>query len=187
MIRLHNITLTYTRISWIPSKSSNYCQIDNSSWLSKRKGLRKRKHWNRLNVENHCVNYLDPWLLFKLVIYCGAFFFCTLSTGYWPLGVVWCNVYVTSDVLACSCSILHMVSISWGRYLGIRNPLKTRHAYATKRVVGIKIAVVWVLSFTVSTPVTLLGKMHFSTYRYPTSYVPNTYERTLIYNEFVDT
>ncbi|KAK7582115.1 hypothetical protein V9T40_013560 [Parthenolecanium corni] len=80
-----------------------------------------------------------------------------LPAGYWPLGIVWCNVYVSCDVLACSCSIMHMCSISWGRYLGIRNPLKTRHAYATKRIVGIKIAVVWALSLVVSTSVTLLG------------------------------
>ncbi|KAI5639375.1 7 transmembrane receptor (rhodopsin family) domain-containing protein [Phthorimaea operculella] len=35
--------------------------------------------------------------------------------GYWPLGVVWCNVYVTCDVLACSASIMHMCFISIGR------------------------------------------------------------------------
>ncbi|XP_054271659.1 5-hydroxytryptamine receptor 2A-like [Macrosteles quadrilineatus] len=77
--------------------------------------------------------------------------------GYWPLGVVWCNVYVTCDVLACSSSIMHMCFISLGRYLGIRNPLKTRHTYSTKRLVGIKIALVWALSMLVSSSITLLG------------------------------
>lgn len=81
---------------------------------------------------------------------------CLLSTGYWPLGVVWCNVYVTCDVLACSSSIMHMCFISLGRYLGIRNPLKTRHS-STKRLVGIKIALVWALSMLVSSSITLLG------------------------------
>nr|XP_018899668.1 PREDICTED: D(2) dopamine receptor [Bemisia tabaci] len=77
--------------------------------------------------------------------------------GYWPLNIVWCNVYVTCDVLACSASIMHMCCISLGRYLGIRNPLKTRHTYSTKRLVGIKISLVWVLSLCVSGSVTYLG------------------------------
>ncbi|XP_047539559.1 5-hydroxytryptamine receptor 2C [Vanessa atalanta] len=76
--------------------------------------------------------------------------------GYWPLGVVWCNVYVTCDVLACSASIMHMCFISIGRYLGIRNPLKSRH-HSTKRLVVIKIALVWLLSMFVSSSITVLG------------------------------
>ncbi|XP_050665567.1 D(2)-like dopamine receptor isoform X2 [Leptidea sinapis] len=76
--------------------------------------------------------------------------------GYWPLGVMWCNVYVTCDVLACSASIMHMCFISIGRYLGIRNPLKSRH-HSTKRVVVIKIALVWLLSMVVSSSITVLG------------------------------
>uniref|UniRef100_A0A8D8SXR4 5-hydroxytryptamine receptor 2A n=1 Tax=Cacopsylla melanoneura TaxID=428564 RepID=A0A8D8SXR4_9HEMI len=77
--------------------------------------------------------------------------------GYWPLSVRWCNVYLTSDVLACSCSIMHMCCISLGRYLGIRNPLKTRHTYSTKKLVGIKITIVWCLSLSVGGSITLLG------------------------------
>ncbi|XP_014279477.1 5-hydroxytryptamine receptor 2C isoform X2 [Halyomorpha halys] len=75
--------------------------------------------------------------------------------GYWPLGVEWCNVYVTSDVLACSASIMHMCGISMGRYFGIRNPLKTRQS--SKRMVGFKIALVWLVSILVSSSITLLG------------------------------
>lgn len=78
--------------------------------------------------------------------------------GYWPFGVVWCNVYVTCDVLACSASIMHMCFISLGRYLGIRNPLRTRHT-STKRVVGFKIAAVWLLAMLVSSSITVLGKL----------------------------
>ncbi|XP_071569089.1 5-hydroxytryptamine receptor 2A [Temnothorax nylanderi] len=76
--------------------------------------------------------------------------------GYWPFGVVWCNVYVTSDVLACSASIMHMCFISVDRYLGIRNPLRTRHT-STKRMVGFKIAAVWLLAILVSSSITVLG------------------------------
>lgn len=80
--------------------------------------------------------------------------------GYWPFGVVWCNVYVTCDVLACSASIMHMCFISLGRYLGIRNPLRTRHT-STKRMVGFKIAAVWLLAMLVSSSITVLGKIRF--------------------------
>ncbi|XP_073947798.1 5-hydroxytryptamine receptor 2A isoform X2 [Choristoneura fumiferana] len=76
--------------------------------------------------------------------------------GHWPLGVAWCNVYVTCDVLACSASIMHMCFISIGRCVGIRNPLKSRH-HSTKRVVFIKIALVWLLSMIVSSSITILG------------------------------
>ncbi|RVE47030.1 hypothetical protein evm_008312 [Chilo suppressalis] len=41
-------------------------------------------------------------------------------------------------------------------YLGIRNPLKSRH-HSTKRVVVIKIALVWLLSMVVSSSITVLG------------------------------
>ncbi|XP_034935158.1 5-hydroxytryptamine receptor 2C [Chelonus insularis] len=76
--------------------------------------------------------------------------------GYWPFGVTWCNVYVTCDVLACSASIMHMCFISLGRYLGIRNPLHTRHI-STKRMVVFKIAAVWFLAMLVSSSITVLG------------------------------
>ncbi|XP_058455280.1 uncharacterized protein LOC131432785 [Malaya genurostris] len=76
--------------------------------------------------------------------------------GYWPFGVTWCNIYVTCDVLACSASILHMCFISLGRYLGIRNPLGSRH-HSTKRLTGIKIALVWLLAMLVSSSITVLG------------------------------
>ncbi|EDW95675.2 uncharacterized protein Dyak_GE25425, isoform G [Drosophila yakuba] len=75
---------------------------------------------------------------------------------YWPLGFTWCNIYVTCDVLACSSSILHMCFISLGRYMGIRNPLGTRHR-STKRLTGIKIAIVWVMAMMVSSSITMLG------------------------------
>lgn len=77
--------------------------------------------------------------------------------GYWPFGLIWCNVYATCDVLACSASIMHMCFISLGRYLGIRNPLKTRHS-TTKRTVVLRIALVWLLSMLVSSSITVLGK-----------------------------
>ncbi|XP_050307176.1 5-hydroxytryptamine receptor 2A isoform X2 [Anthonomus grandis grandis] len=76
--------------------------------------------------------------------------------GEWPFGLIWCNVYATCDVLACSASIMHMCFISLGRYLGIRNPLKTRHSTTTRTVV-LRIGLAWLLSMTVSSSITVLG------------------------------
>lgn len=79
--------------------------------------------------------------------------------GYWPLGVTWCNVYVTCDVLACSASILHMCCISLGRYLGIRSPIRARHSgrYASKRMVVARVVAVWLLALLISSPLSALG------------------------------
>lgn len=54
-----------------------------------------------------------------------------------------------------------MCFISLGRYLGIRNPLRTRHT-STKRMVGFKIAAVWLLAMLVSSSITVLGKLLLS-------------------------
>lgn len=53
-----------------------------------------------------------------------------------------------------------MCFISLGRYLGIRNPLGSRH-HSTKRLAGIKIALVWVLAIITSSSITVLGKLTF--------------------------
>ncbi|KAG7167677.1 5-hydroxytryptamine receptor 2B-like 2, partial [Homarus americanus] len=74
---------------------------------------------------------------------------------YWPFGVVWCNIYVSCDVLACTSSIMHMCTISLGRYLGIRNPLKTRSS--SKKTVGVKVVLVWLLAMLVTSFITVLG------------------------------
>ena len=98
------------------------------------------------------------------------FFFSLLFIGYWPLGVTWCNVYVTCDVLACSASILHMCCISLGRYLGIRSPLKARGyggrgggsssfltGGSSKRLVVVRVVLVWLLALLISSPISALG------------------------------
>lgn len=85
---------------------------------------------------------------------------CKLDiAGYWPLSAAWCNVYVTCDVLACSASILHMCCISLGRYLGIKSPLRARHSkrYASKRMVLVRVVLVWLLALLISCPISVLG------------------------------
>lgn len=105
---------------------------------------------------------MDRWIS-NLLIYIDL-------TGYWPLGVTWCNVYVTCDVLACSASILHMCCISLGRYLGIRSPLRARGyggrgggsssflaGGSSKRMVAVRVVLVWLLALLISSPISALG------------------------------
>ena len=86
------------------------------------------------------------------------------------MGVTWCNVYVTCDVLACSASILHMCCISLGRYLGIRSPLRARGyggrgggsssfltGGSSKRLVAVRVVLVWLLALLISSPISALG------------------------------
>ncbi|KAL4220611.1 hypothetical protein ACF0H5_021008 [Mactra antiquata] len=75
--------------------------------------------------------------------------------GYWRFNGILCNVYVTSDVLMCTSSILHLCSISLERYLAIRNPLQSRNK--SKSIVLLKISFIWLAAATISSPVTVLG------------------------------
>ena len=71
------------------------------------------------------------------------------------MGLVMCDLWTTADVMLCTSSILHMCTISLDRYLGIRNPLKTRNK--STRIVVIKIAAVWIISMAISSPTVVLG------------------------------
>lgn len=90
------------------------------------------------------------------------------DTGFWPLNYSLCNVWVTADVLCCSSSIYHMVFISIGRFIGIRNPLRARQTLSvSRRAVVYKIAAAWILSALISCPITILALLE------PTNIQPN--------------
>lgn len=80
-------------------------------------------------------------------------------TGAWPFGATVCNLWVTCDILFCSSSIWHMVIISVGRYIGIRNPLHARQTplLVSRRAVLVKIALAWLLSALITSPITILA------------------------------
>ncbi|KAG1692302.1 5-hydroxytryptamine receptor 2C [Nymphon striatum] len=50
-----------------------------------------------------------------------------------------------------------MTVISVGRYMGIRNPLKTRNRDMRKNVALCKILLVWLFSMLITSPITILG------------------------------
>ncbi|XP_046393672.1 alpha-1D adrenergic receptor [Ischnura elegans] len=91
--------------------------------------------------------------------------------GHWPFGAVWCNVYVTCDVLACSSSIMHMCFVSVGRCIGIRHPLRSR--LLDRRLTALKIAAAWILSGAISSSITVLGAHD------TTNIMPSPYECTI--------
>lgn len=71
--------------------------------------------------------------------------------GRWSFGAVWCNAWLTFDILTCTASILHLCAIALDRYNAIHDPIN----YATQRTrhrVLVKIAVVWATSAVISVP-----------------------------------
>lgn len=72
-----------------------------------------------------------------------------------------CLLYIYADVFLCSASIVHMSVISLDRYLGISQPLRTRNK--SKTMILTKIALVWVITFIVSSPIAVLAILDDST------------------------
>lgn len=67
-------------------------------------------------------------------------FLVSLRAGQWLFGLLMCDLFVTSDVLMCTSSILHLCTISLERYVAIRYPLWAKNK--SKRVVLVKIVLV---------------------------------------------
>ena len=71
--------------------------------------------------------------------------------GRWSFGAVWCNAWLTFDILTCTASILHLCAIALDRYYAIHDPI-TYAMQRTRRRVLVKIAVVWTTSAVISVP-----------------------------------
>lgn len=71
--------------------------------------------------------------------------------GRWIFGRLWCLAWLTSDILTCTASILHLCAIAIDRYRAIHSPI----SYAvrrTRRHVLVTILIVWTLSVLISVP-----------------------------------
>lgn len=71
--------------------------------------------------------------------------------GEWIFGLVFCQIWLTADILCCTASILNLCAIALDRYWAIHDPI----AYANKRTLRLvlcMIAVVWALSLLISVP-----------------------------------
>ncbi|XP_070539941.1 histamine H2 receptor-like [Ptychodera flava] len=67
----------------------------------------------------------------------------------WDLGVVFCNIYVASDVFLCTASMLSLFAISVDRYLAISDPF-SYHERMTRTKAMIFILVLWLISLLIS-------------------------------------
>jgi len=72
-----------------------------------------------------------------------------LRNGRWPLGGVFCNIYISLDVMLCSASILTLLAISVDRYLAISSPLCYPRRVTPRRV-AITLTAIWTCSLAVS-------------------------------------
>ncbi|KAI5646005.1 7 transmembrane receptor (rhodopsin family) domain-containing protein [Phthorimaea operculella] len=75
--------------------------------------------------------------------------------GQWLWGKHLCKIWLTSDIMCCTSSILNLCAIALDRYCAITDPIKYAHKRTLKRVV-LQIAGVWILSLVISSP-PLLG------------------------------
>ncbi|RWS04936.1 dopamine receptor 1-like protein [Dinothrombium tinctorium] len=83
-----------------------------------------------------------------------ACFVMTLSLindmmGYWMFGKTFCDLWIASDVMCTTASILNLCAISLDRFIHIKDPLRYTQRM-TKKVVILSVALIWFTSFIIS-------------------------------------
>ncbi|XP_050303625.1 probable G-protein coupled receptor No18 [Anthonomus grandis grandis] len=71
--------------------------------------------------------------------------------GEWIFGIHLCKMWLTSDVMCCTASILNLCAIALDRFWAITDPINYAQKRTFKRVL-IMIAAVWLLSLLISSP-----------------------------------
>ncbi|TWW70965.1 D(3) dopamine receptor [Takifugu flavidus] len=72
--------------------------------------------------------------------------------GAWLFSRLYCNIFVTLDVMMCTASILNLCAISIDRYTAVVMPVLYNTTHRSRKRVFVMIAIVWVLAFAVSCP-----------------------------------
>ncbi|KAL1006531.1 hypothetical protein UPYG_G00073490 [Umbra pygmaea] len=72
--------------------------------------------------------------------------------GAWLFSRMYCNIFVTLDVMMCTASILNLCAISIDRYTAVVMPVLYNTTHSSRRRVSVMIATVWILAFAVSCP-----------------------------------
>lgn len=85
-------------------------------------------------------------LLALLVLPFSAFY--ELSKE-WLFGSVFCNIYISLDVMLCTASILNLFMISLDRYIAVTTPLRYCQVVTRSRV-AVGLVVIWTVSLMVS-------------------------------------
>lgn len=79
------------------------------------------------------------------------FYTVYLAYGYWPLGEILCDFWLSVDYWCCQASVLNLVVIAIDRYLSIKYPVGYR-TRRTNKIVIKAIVAIWVLSFLLWVP-----------------------------------
>jgi len=74
-----------------------------------------------------------------------------LVLGYWPLGPVFCDVWLSLDYTMSNASVANLLVISFDRYMSVTRPL-TYRVRRTRRRAAVMIAGAWVVSALLWTP-----------------------------------
>jgi len=95
--------------------------------------------------------FLASLALADLFVGCFVMTFELTNTliGHWIFGQRFCDIWISSDVMCCTASILHLCAISLDRYLHIKDPLRYNH-WMTRKVTIMSIACVWLISALIS-------------------------------------
>ncbi|XP_029385428.1 D(3) dopamine receptor isoform X2 [Echeneis naucrates] len=82
-----------------------------------------------------------PWVVYLEVV-----------GGAWLFSRLYCNIFVTLDVMMCTASILNLCAISIDRYTAVVMPVLYNTTHRSRKRVFVMIAIVWFLAFAVSCP-----------------------------------
>lgn len=104
---------------------------------------RRLKHLNNLFIVSLAIADL---LVASLVM---TFAVVNDIQGRWLFGSVFCNIWISSDIMCSTASILNLCVISLDRYIHIRDPLRYE-AWITWKKVAAMISSVWIMSLIIS-------------------------------------
>ncbi|KAM4682208.1 D(3) dopamine receptor [Amazona ochrocephala] len=84
-----------------------------------------------------------PWVVYLEV-----------TGGVWTFSRIYCDIFVTMDVMMCTASILNLCAISIDRYTAVVKPVQYQNTtgQSSCRRVSLMIVIVWMLAFAVSCP-----------------------------------
>lgn len=71
--------------------------------------------------------------------------------GHWQFGAVFCNMWLTFDILMCTASILNLCAIAGDRFFAIHDPINYAQKRTLRRVLAV-IVIVWSASAIISIP-----------------------------------
>ncbi|XP_065316251.1 5-hydroxytryptamine receptor 1A-alpha-like isoform X2 [Gordionus sp. m RMFG-2023] len=63
----------------------------------------------------------------------------------WPLGLKFCRIYLTSDILFSTVSVLHLCAIAWDQFIAVRFPFQYK-SVLNNIIIWSVIAFIWVVS-----------------------------------------